>query len=141
MFDLIKNIIYKNKNDYLNLRLTRKERETIIKFSNIFIDKFNNDTLFKDENKKYTNKELNLLESKFGNLFRKNNVINPNYYNTEENQEYRKLADNVYLILYKRVKENEYQSIIESEFYTVKIEDISRLYIETILYLNIIEKE
>lgn len=141
MFNLIKKIIYKNKNDYLNLRLTRREKETIIKFTNIFIDKFNNDTLFKDENKKYTNKELNLLESKFGNLFRKNNVINPNYYNTKENQEYRKLADNVYLILYKKVKENEYQSIIESEFYTVKIEDISRLYIETILYLNIIEKE
>ena len=129
-----------DKDDYLNLRLKKAEREAIISFANQFIKKFNSNKIFKDDNK-YSSKELNLLESEFINIFIHNKELNENYYTTRNNKKYKEDANYIYQILKNRlnIEENNTHPIV-SGYNTVSINDISKLFIETLIYLEIIEQ-
>lgn len=129
-----------DKDDYLNLRLKKAEREAIISFANQFIKKFNSNKIFKDDNK-YSSKELNLLESEFINIFIHNKELNKNYYTTRNNKKYKDDANYVYQILKNRLNmEDDNAHPIVSGYNTVSINDISKLFIETLIYLEIIEQ-
>lgn len=132
---------FKKKNDYLNLRLNKRERETIIKFGEIVLQTIYNDILFIDDNITINTKLLNSIENEFIRLLEsRNNKTSSLYYITESNSEFIYLMNDVIEILSKRLIKI---GLIEPFIFIPKLSSerniLSRLFVETILYLKIIE--
>lgn len=120
--------MFSKKDDYLNLRLTRRERELLIKFGEKFVNDSFQDRLF--DKKNVTLQDIKFLDSKFLELHSTYKVPSGiNYYKTNKNYNEVEEFDNILNILVKRT----------SNISGVGITNISKLFVETLLYLKIIE--
>lgn len=132
---------FKKKNDYLNLRLKKREREIIIKFGEIILQTIYNDIVFVDNKINMDKRILNNIENEFIRLLEsRNNKIGSLYYITESNSDFIYLMNDVIEILSKRLIK---LGLIEPFIFIPKLSSerdiLSRLFVETIVYLKVIE--